>query len=143
MPFGKKINFELSPTVLSERSLRIALLRGLMDTDGSLCKRGNRLALVFTSYDNYLLNLVESFGKEFDIFTHKNSSQVGTDSWPKICKYFQIIGSSNHRHVICFLAKLKCNKMIYKSETAKFKNLSTGLVLPYRADGLVVRAETL
>jgi len=140
LPYGKKIDIHLPTTLLANKQFKIGLLRGLMDTDGSLCKRGNRLALVYTSYNKYLLNLVETIGKEFDVFTHKNESQVGTDSWPKICKYFGLIGSSNFRHITCFLAKIKHNKLIYKIETEKFKNLREGLIVPYRALGLVVRA---
>jgi len=141
LPFGKKVNIKISNKVLSKRNYRIALLRGLMDTDGSLCKRGNRLALVFTSYSRDLLNFAESLGSELEVFTHKNESQVGTDSWPKICKYFEVVGSSNPRHIICFLAKQKANRLIYKVETENFKNLYSG-VKPYRARGLVVRTRS-
>jgi len=140
MRFGKKTKISM-PNFMKSKEFKIALLRGLMDTDGSLCKRGNKLALVFTAYNKYILDFAEKAGMELNIFTHKNESQVGTDSWPKICKYFEIVGSSNPRHIVCFLAKQKANRLIYKAETENFKNLYSG-VKPYRARGLVVRTRS-
>ncbi len=73
-----------------------------MDTDGSISKRGNQICLEFTSRNPVLLEQVWQTGQRLAIFAHKNSEQVGTNSWPRIRRYFSLIGSSNKIRIIRF-----------------------------------------
>ena len=91
--------------ILSSESLAIACLRGLVDTDGSVSKRGSYLCLEFTSHNKVLLDQVYKLATRLGIFTHFGEHQTGTNKWKNIVRYFAVVGSSNLRHIIRFNEK--------------------------------------
>ena len=102
-----------------------------MDTDGSVSKRGNQLCLVFTAHNSSLLAQVEIINQNLGLFSHSNSTQVGTNSWPKIKKYFQLVGSSNIAHIIRFQEYSVHKKLLYLAETKAYLKKYSFVRFPY------------
>jgi len=131
--FGDKIRnkVKIPKEILKNKNLARACLRGLMDTDGSFSKRGTYMCLEFTSFNPILLEQVCQLGKQFEVFTHKNKEQVGTNSWPKIMRYFNLIGSSNRIHIVRFSERLYNKKLLYKTDLFQYFKKYDGIKLPY------------
>ncbi len=119
--------------ILADGELAKACLRGLMDTDGSFSRRSIYLCMAFTSYSPVLLNQVYELGLKSGYFTYNFKGQVGSNSWPKIKKYFSEVGSSNLRHIIRFEERFKHNKFLYQEETLKYFPEYESVILPHRA----------
>ncbi len=139
IPYGDKIkgNASIPNEILENGNLMKACIRGLVDTDGSVCRRDNYICLAFDSRNEILINQVWNFCRKMNLFTYKFSEQIGTNSWKKIVKYFTIIGSSNMRHIIRFCERYENNKFLYKEEVLKHFNRYKAINLPYRVRGLV------
>ena len=116
--------------ILSEQKLAVACLRGLIDTDGTVSKRGSYLCISFSSHNPNLLKQVWFLGKRMNVFTHGGSKQTGTNSWAHIIEYFKLVGSSNLRHIIRFNEKFKTGKLLYQKETLKYLTRYQNLKLP-------------
>ena len=132
--FGDKIKNKqrIPEQILKDQRLSIACLRGLMDTDGSISKRGNQLCLEFTSKNPVLLDQVWKIGTRLGVFTHQSKEQVGTNSWPKIVRYFNLVGSSDRIHIIRFNEKFCDNKLLYKKDLFAYFKKYDGVLLPFR-----------
>lgn len=142
--YGDKIrNKTIIPEkILYDKKLSIACLRGLIDTDGSISRRGrngSQFCVQFTSHNKSLLKQVSDIGKNLGIFTFFDKTGAGTNKWGNITKYFRIVGSSNPKHVIRFILRLKGTK-IYRNETLNYlkKDLYRNLELPFKMKGPVV-----
>jgi hypothetical protein len=141
LPYGNKIKnkSKIPIEIIRNKNLSVACLRGLIDTDGCVSRRGrngSQFCLQFTSHNKDLLNQVDSIGKELKIFTYRTGNNVGTNKWSNIIKYFNLVGSSNPKHIIRFLLKKDCNKAIYLREFPTFfkKPLYRNISLPYKMD---------
>ena len=139
LPYGNKIvkKAVIPSRILEDTKLSLACLRGLVDTDGSVSKRGNQISLNFTSRNKKLLEQVWEIGKPF--FSYKYTEDVGTNSFGKIVEYFKIVGSSNLKDIVCFSERYKNNKYLYRKDGVDYYPRYNGISLPYklRAGGLV------
>lgn len=137
--YGDKIRNKtcIPNQILSSKKFSIACLRGLIDTDGSISRRGrggSQFCIQFTSYNPKLLGQVENIGKEIGIFTYKDINGTGTNSWKNILRYFEVVGSSNLKHIIRFHLRHSENKSIYIKEVPIYleKDLYRNMRLPFR-----------
>jgi len=130
--YGDKIKNKnkIPRVILKNRKLLFSCLRGLVDTDGSVSKDGGILSIRFRSHSNSLLNQLNLINKNFDIFTFKNDTEIGTRSQEKIKKYFKEIGSSNLSHIVRFNESLKGN-IITKKEALKYYSIYNKIKLPF------------
>ena len=127
--------------VAENENLTIACLRGLIDTDGSVSRRGrngSQFCIQFTSHNKPLLKQVNKIGRELGIFTFYDKVGTGTNKWANILRYFEIVGSSNLKHIIRFHLRTK-GKTIYLNELPEYfkKDLYKNLDLPFKTKGLV------
>jgi len=137
--YGHKIkNKTIIPKqILNDERLSIACLRGLIDTDGYVGRRGrdgSQFCIQFGSHNKYLLEQVYNLGKKLNIFTFCDNVGCGTNKWGNIEKYFKIVGSSNLRHIIRFHLRKFENKTIYQNEVKDYYEQSfyKDLVLPFK-----------
>src|SRR3989344_4602352 len=139
--YGHKIRNKTSipKKILEDKKLSIACLRGLIDTDGSVSRRGRResqFCVQFTYHNIKLLKQVYCIGKKLKLFTYMTGHEAGTNKWENILKYFKIVGSSNLKHIIRFCLRYKGDKSIYLRDTQKYykKDLYRNMSLPFRMD---------
>lgn len=136
--YGHKIrNKTIIPEkILKNNMLTLACLRGLLDTDGSVSRRGRKgsqFCIQFTSHNKELLKQVCDFGKRVGIFTFGDSTGTGTNKWENIVEYFRIIGSSNLRHIVRFNERVKGNTL-YQREVVDYyqKDFYKNINLPFK-----------
>jgi len=139
LKFGDKIRNKnhIPKKILMDDKLSIACLRGLVDTDGSVSRRGrngSQFCVQFTNHNPLLLKQVYMIGKKFNIFTYFTGNEVGTNKWENILKYFEKIGSSNLRHIVRFYSRYKDNRTLYLREVPIYyeKSLYKSLNLPFK-----------
>ena len=122
IPPGNKIKnrVRIPGGILADRGLRKACLRGLIDTDGSVSKRGGYMCLAFDSRNPGLLGQVNELGRGLGVFTYRYGGQVGTNSWPKIRKYFREVGSSSPAHIIRYVKRGEEGRFLYKRDVLKY-----------------------
>lgn len=139
IPFGNKIKnkAKIPEKIMKNKRLAVSCLRGLVDTDGSVSRRGrngNQFCVNFTSHNPILLHQVKRIGKDLSIFTYASWKDVGTNKWVNIEKYFSIIGSSNQKHIIRFLLRKYENKAIYLKDIPLYakKDLYRNMNLPFK-----------
>lgn len=137
--YGHKIKNKTSipKKILENKKLSIACLRGLIDTDGSISRRGRKgsqFCIQFTSHNKKLLEQVNNIGKEIKIFTFYDKTGTGTNNKEKILEYFKKVGSSNLRHIVRFHERFYNKNTIYQREVIKYyqKDLYKSLNLPYK-----------
>lgn len=142
--YGDKIrNKTIIPKqIISNDSLAIACLRGMMDTDGSVSRRGRngeQFCIQFSNYNKPLLNQAIFLGKKLGVFTFFEKKGTGSNSWESILKYFKIVGSSNLKHIIRFDLRLRGIRA-YRADIIPYleKDLYRNLSLPFRINGLMV-----
>ena len=142
--YGDKIKNKTSipKKILNDNKLSLACLRGLIDTDGSISRRGrngSQFCINFTSHNPKLLKEVNEIGIRFNLFTYKTKNNIGTNKWSNIMNYFCIVGSSNLRHIVRFHLKLKENKTIYRKEVIKYyqKPFYRNIILPFKIGPMV------
>ena len=135
IPIGNKLKHRIiiNSEIKKDKKNAIALIRGLVDTDGSVSRRGKQFCVQFTSNHKDLIDIVFKTTDSLGLFTYKQKKETGTNSKQKIKDYFKIIGSSNPRHIIRFREYLKGNK-IYVREVGKLSQSTDykELTLPYR-----------
>ena len=136
--FGHKIrNRTVIPNqIMSDRNLAMSCLRGLIDTDGSVSRRGrggSQFCIQFTSHNKRLLSQVSKIGRDIGIFTFFEKKGAGTNKWSNITKYFKNVGSSNLRHIVRFNERLAKNN-IYQREVVNYyqQPFYRDLSLPFR-----------
>jgi len=142
LKYGHKIRNKtvIPKKILNNEKLSIACLRGLIDTDGYIGRRGrngSQFCIQFGSHNKYLLEQVYNLGKKLGIFTFCDKVGCGTNKWENIDEYFKIVGSSNLRHIIRFHLRKFRNKTIYQREVLDYynKKIYKDLKLPFRISG--------
>lgn len=137
--YGHKIRNKtcVPKDILKDKELSIACLRGLVDTDGSVSRRGkggSQFCVQFTNHNKKLLYQANSIGKRLRIFTYITGNGTGTNKWENILKYFEIVGSSNLRHIVRFCLRNYESKTIYVGDVVKYykKNLYRNINLPFK-----------
>lgn len=132
---GDKIrNLSRIPEIILQKdSLAKSCLRGLMDTDGSICRRSTYMCLAFGSHNPVLLKQVKELGFRFGYFSHAFRVQTGSNSWKNIQRYFSEVGSSNLKHIIRFEERMRNKKFLYAKDTLKYFAQYENTKLPYRA----------
>ena len=91
----------------AEQDYRISCLRGLMDTDGGLYrhqylvagKKYEYLKLCFTNYSRPLLKFVHRTLEILGVKASLKSNHVSVYSKESVKRYFEIVGSSNPKHL--------------------------------------------
>lgn len=145
LKFGDKIKnkAKIPKQLMKNKEILLDCIRGLIDTDGSICRRGrngSQFCIQFTSHNKYLLNQVKEIMKKEGIFTFGDKTGAGTNKRENIIKYFRVIGSSNLRHIIRFHLRFYKNKTIYRKEVSSYyqKDFYKNLNLPFKINnGLV------
>ena len=139
IPFGDKIlnKAKIPEEIFVKNSFAISCLRGLIDTDGSISRRGrngSQFCLHFCSHNPHLLKQVVEIGKRIGVFTYFSDKGAGTNNWGNIVKYFQIVGSSSLKHIIRFDQKFKTGRSMYVKEVEGHlkKDLYRNLELPFK-----------
>lgn len=139
LKFGNKIrNKTVIPNkIMSDEKLSLACIRGLMDTDGSVSRRGRKgsqFCIQFTSHNKELLKQVHEIGNKIRVFTFGDNTGAGTNKHENIIKFFEIVGSSNLRHIIRFHLRFYKNKTIYQREVIEYyqKDFYKNLNLPFK-----------
>ena len=142
--YGHKIiNKSIIPEkILNDEKLSIACLRGLIDTDGAVSRRGrngSQFCIQFTAHNKLLLDQVNEIGKKLGIFTFCDKTGAGTNKWKNILRYFEIVGSSNLRHIVRFDLRNK-GKTIYRYEVSNYfrQDLYRNMNLPFKIKGPMV-----
>jgi hypothetical protein len=125
--------------ILRNKQLSIACLRGLIDTDGCVSRRGiggKQFTVCFTSHSKVLIEQVKEIGYKYNIFSHAYKTEVGTNDRQKVRRYFQVVGSSNIRHIVRFCERFFNNNTIYRDDVIVYykKPFYRGLKLPYIID---------
>lgn len=137
--YGDKIRNRtiIPPQIMESKKFSIACLRGLIDTDGSISRRGrggSQFCIQFSSHNPFLLDQVYNLGKELEIFTFHDKTGAGTNKWSNIEKYFNIVGSSNLRHIVRFYLRKYENKTIYQKDIPIYaeQDLYRNINLPFK-----------
>lgn len=145
--YGDKIrnNTLIPKEILCNSALSLACLRGLIDTDGSVSRRGrngSQFCIVFTSHNKNLVRQIKQISDKHNLFTYvaKDENQIGTNNNKNILNYFKKVGTSNLRHIVRFHLRFFKNKTIYRHEVAQYyqKDLYRNAVLPFKIAGPVV-----
>ena len=138
---GDKIrNNSLIPSfILKDKDFSLACLRGLVDTDGSISRRGrngSQFTITFTNYNLNVLLQVKEISDNNNLFTFFSEKDkcLGTNSFEKIKKYFSKVGSSNLRHIVRFYERLSNNNTIYQKDVLTYyqKPFYRGINLPFK-----------
>jgi hypothetical protein len=139
--YGDKIRNKtvIPKQIIENKNLTIACLRGLIDTDGSVSRRGingSQFCIQFTNHNPFLLEQVIAIGKELKIFSFSDKTGAGTNNWENIERYFRIVGSSNLKHIIRFDLRSK-GINVYRKEIEPYlkKGLYSNLILPFKTKG--------
>ncbi len=137
--YGHKIKNKtcIPKKILEDEKLSIACFRGLIDTDGSISRRGRRggqFCIQFTSHNKELLKQVHEIGKKIEVFTFGDKTGSGTNKQENILKFFKIVGSSNLRHIVRFHQRFYKNKTLYQRDVLKHyeKPFYINLTLPFK-----------
>ncbi|VVB98189.1 LAGLIDADG-like domain protein [uncultured archaeon] len=130
----KRKTIEIPPEIIGKREIEKSFLRGLVDTDGTISRRGNQFTVQFISDYPSFLKAVYQIGTRMGVFTYLNGDEAGTNSWPRVVKYFKEIGSSHPKHIIRFKERYFHGRLIYLKEVGKLQEKSEykNLTLPYR-----------
>tara|TARA_Y100000310_G_scaffold345843_1_gene471047 strand:- start:5935 stop:6780 length:846 start_codon:yes stop_codon:yes gene_type:complete len=142
IPFGDKIRNKacIPNEILRNKKLSLACLRGLIDTDGSVSRRGTdgkQFCIDFKSHNPVLLSQVKQITEKTKLFTHFYNKSSGTNCWSSILKYFTTVGSSNLRHVVRFHQRTLGNTLYQKEVIGYYEqDLYKQLDLPFK--GLVI-----
>jgi hypothetical protein len=131
LPYGDKIKNDAKIPKCNKK-MTIGCIRGLIDTDGIIGKDGKALCLRFTSHNKILLSQMKSLAKKYGFMSFYYEKEIGTRSKEKISKYFNLIGSSNIKHVIRFRENKKNNNLLYAHDTIRYFNTYSKIKLPYR-----------
>lgn len=137
--YGHKIRNKsrIPKKILKDKKLSVACMRGLIDTDGSISRRGRKgsqFCIQFTSHNKYLLEQVHFMGRELGFFTYGDKYGAGTNKWSNIVDYFRVVGSSNLRHIVRFYERFKHDNTIYQKDVLRYyqKPLYNGINLPFK-----------
>jgi hypothetical protein len=136
--YGDKIRNKtcIPSNILKSKKLSLACLRGLIDTDGCISRRGRngeQFCIQFSSHSPCLLNQVKNITKTSNLFTFSEERGAGTNKWENILKYFKLVGSSNLKHIIRFDLRNKGINVYRKDIMGYFeKDLYKNMALPFK-----------
>ena len=137
--FGDKIRNQtkIPQEILKNKKLALACLRGLVDTDGCISRRGrngSQFCVQFFNGNKTLLQQVKEIGFKYGFFSYFTGGEVGTNNWINIKKYFGEVGSSNMKHIVRFNVRLKEGKTIYLREVLDYykEPLYKNIQLPFK-----------
>jgi hypothetical protein len=137
--FGHKIKNKTSipHKILKDNKLAFACIRGLIDTDGTISRRGKngkQFCIEFTAHNKKLLEQVTNIMNKKGLFTFGDKTNTGTNSKEKILRYFEEIGSSNLRHIVRFHERFYNKNTIYRKDVTKYyqKDFYNKLDLPFK-----------
>jgi hypothetical protein len=138
LPHGKKVGNQCTKiphTIFEDRAALRGCVRGLMDTDGSIHMSSDDSILAFRSYSDGLRSDFYAALETFGIKLTCSGKDVETHSVRKIKKYFQLIGSSNLKHILRFLEYTGRKNTVKARDTPHYFETYSGLHLPYRCYG--------
>lgn len=125
--------------ILKDKSLSLACLRGLVDTDGCVSRRGrngSQFTITFTNHNIYLLLQVKEISDNHNFFTFFSEKEkcIGTNNYEKIKEYFSKVGSSNLRHIVRYWERFNNNSTIYRGDVVSYyqKPFYRDLDLPFK-----------
>lgn len=139
--YGDKLrnNTIIPDSVMQSPPYSLACLRGLVDTDGSVSRRGrngSQFTICLTSHNPNLIEQVKSISDNHKLFTFisKNKDQIGTNNESQILRYFKLVGSSNLRHIVRFNERFFNSNTLYQHEVANYyqKPFYSQIKLPFR-----------
>lgn len=137
--FGNKIKkrTKIPEVILRSKKLSLACLRGLVDTDGSISRRGvggSQFCVQFFNSNTVLLDQVREIGYKYGFFSYSTGGETGTNKWGNVEKYFKEVGSSNLKHIVRFLIRLNEGKTLYLREVLEYYPLKMYLemVFPFK-----------
>ncbi|MEK6890135.1 MAG: LAGLIDADG family homing endonuclease [Nanoarchaeota archaeon] len=142
LKYGNKMtNNSLIPEeILAKNHLALSCLRGLIDTDGSVSRRGRegkQFTITFFSKNINLVEQVRKISEKNSLFSFisKIGDTIGTNRSSLILKYFKIVGSSNLRHIVRFYERVYHNNTLYQKEVLSYygKDLYMNISLPYKS----------
>lgn len=136
---GDKIRnkHKIPDSIIKDRKLLFACLRGLVDTDGSVSKDGgNILCIRFRSHNPIIISQLKEINAEYNIFTFSNKTTIGTRNQAKIDEFFKNIGSSNLSNIIRY-CEFKRGNILRKAETLKYASLYKDIKLPWALSPVV------
>lgn len=109
---GNKVTHQVDVPewVLAKPSYQRACLRGLIDTDGSIYRYAHRVnggtyehsALCFTNHSQPLLRSVQQLLINYGFRPQVGRYHVFLNRQTEICRYFQIVGTRNLKHLTRF-----------------------------------------
>ncbi|PIN91624.1 hypothetical protein COU61_02105 [Candidatus Pacearchaeota archaeon CG10_big_fil_rev_8_21_14_0_10_35_13] len=142
--YGSKIKNKtvIPKEIIAKSKLALACLRGLIDTDGSISRRGrggSQFCIQFTSHNPPLLDQVFDIGKGAGVFSYRDNAGAGTNKWGNIVNYFKVVGSSNLRHIVRFYERFENKNTIYQKDIIKYyrKSLYNAIDLPFKLGPVV------
>ena len=133
LKYGDKIKnqVKIPQVIASKNTLLRACLRGLVDTDGFVGRDGKTFSIRFGAHNISLLDQVETLGKNMGFFTFRTKKETGTRNWKLIKMYFEVVGSSNLRHIVRFCEYLQDNP-IKKEDVLKYYEKYKYVNLPFK-----------
>ena len=137
--FGDKIRNQtcIPQEIIDNKNLSLACLRGLIDTDGCISRRGRKgsqFCVQFFNSDKKLLDQVWAIGSKYGFFSYSTGNEIGTNKWSNILKYFQEVGSSNLKHIVRFNVRKSEEKTLYLREVLDYyeKPFYKNILLPFK-----------
>ncbi|MBL7206641.1 MAG: hypothetical protein ISS36_03515 [Candidatus Aenigmarchaeota archaeon] len=135
IPLGiKSKNYKTIPKkYFTKKELLKTLIRGLMDTDGSVFPHpGAKIVSDISIKNNSLLiDFIKAF-KKLDFPVKSTKDRIYFSGSEKLKKYFYLFGSSNPKHIIKYKTFIKGNKIPKSNELVNlFKENSLKMKLPY------------
>ena len=118
MPIGNKLDVGLGipDWIKKKKSFQKAFLRGLFDTDGCVygerCKTKNKeynyKCIAITSYSENLRNDIVDIlkGRGYNPTNTKKQKSVFLRRQKEVVRFFEDIGSNNHKHLIRFFGEV-------------------------------------
>lgn len=136
--FGDKIKNQtcIPSNIMNNKKLALACLRGLVDTDGCISRRGrngSQFCVQFFNGNKKLLEQVRELGFRYGFFSYFTGCETGTNKWDNVQQYFREVGSSNMKHIVRFNVKLTEGNVIYLREVINYykKPLYKNIKLPF------------
>jgi hypothetical protein len=137
--FGDKIRNQVNipKEILNNKRLVLACMRGLVDTDGCISRRGrngSQFCVQFFNRNKDLLQQVREIGFKYGFFSYFTGEETGTNKWSNVEKYFREVGSSNLKHIVRFNVRSQEGKTIYLREVLGYygKPLYKNIQLPFK-----------
>jgi len=137
--FGDKIRNQtcIPQEIMNDKKLSLACLRGLVDTDGCISRRGrggSQFCVQFFNQNKKLLEQVRIIGSKYGFFSYSTGNEVGTNSWNNILRYFNEVGSSNLKHIVRFNVRKTEGRTLYLREVLDYyeKPFYKEVLLPFK-----------